>query len=106
MPFVRRNAAGAIDAVFSHSDEAAQEFVQPEAAELSAFLNLTAPAPFSSMDAEFIRVMEDLIDTLISKGLLRLTDLPNEAQQKLLARKDLRRRMGDALDLFGDNDVI
>ena len=106
MPFVRRNAAGEIDAVFSHSNEAGQEFVAPEANELRDFLGTNAPTHFSAMDAEFIRVMEDLIDTLIGKGLLRLTDLPSEAQHKLLARKDLRRRLGSALDLLGDNDVI
>ncbi|PAT00667.1 MAG: hypothetical protein BSR46_01790 [Candidatus Dactylopiibacterium carminicum] len=64
------------------------------------------PDEFSSLDADFIRVMEDLIDALISKGLLRLTDLPPQAQAKLLARKDRRRGLSNALHLLGDKDVI
>lgn len=30
----------------------------------------------SDLDADFIRVLEDLIDALIANGALRLTDLP------------------------------
>jgi len=37
---------------------------------------------FATLDVAFIRVLEDLIDALIKKGVLRLTDLPVEAQQK------------------------
>ena len=35
---------------------------------------------FSQLDADFVRVLEDLIDALIANGTLRLTDLPVQAQ--------------------------
>ena len=35
----------------------------------------------SQLDADFVRVLEDLIDALIANGTLRLTDLPVQAQQ-------------------------
>ena len=69
--------------------------------------SLDVPAAgFNGLDTDFIRVLEDLIDTLIEQGVLRLTDLPAEAQRKLLARKGLRNRLRNSLDLIGQDDVI
>lgn len=59
---------------------------------------------FNHLDYEFIRVVEDLIDVLILKGVLRITDLPPGAQRKLNARKDLRGKLRGALELLdGDH---
>ena len=55
---------------------------------------------FGGLDADFIRVVEDLIDVLITKGVIRITDLPTGAQRKITARKDLRGRLRGALDLL------
>ena len=104
MPYVRRNAEGHIVALFETAEPGADEFLSGTHPELQAFF--AAPDSFNGLDASFIRVMEDLIDVLIEKGVLRLTDLPPEAQRKLLARKDMRRRLHGALDLLGDRDVI
>ena len=59
---------------------------------------------FSQLDADFVRVLEDLIDTLIANGTLRLTDLPPRAQLKLTQRKQQRRRLAEHLDLLDDED--
>jgi len=61
---------------------------------------------FATLDVAFIRVLEDLIDTLIEKGVLRLTDLPEEAQRKLSERKGLRRRLNDDLNLLDDDENV
>lgn len=45
---------------------------------------------FNQMDAELIRVLEDLVHVLIDKGVIALTDLPPSAQVKLLKRKGFR----------------
>lgn len=59
------------------------------------------------MDVEFIRVLEDLIDVLLAKGVINLTDLPPEALGKLNRRRHARQRMRGALDLLpGDDDLI
>ena len=58
----------------------------------------------SQLDADFIRVLEDLIDALVANGTLRLTDLPPEAWDKLNKRKRARARLRDALDLIADDD--
>lgn len=58
----------------------------------------------SELDADFIRVLEDLIDALIANGTLRLTDLPQEALDKLHQRKRARQQLRNPLDLLDDND--
>lgn len=63
-----------------------------------------AAGEFNHLDADFIRVVEDLIDVLIQKGVLRVTDLPAGAQRKLVARKHLRGRLSGALDLLEGHD--
>lgn len=54
-------------------------------------------------DQALIRVVEDLIDTLVAKDLLHFTDLPEAAQAKLLERRTLRRSV-NALNLLQDDD--
>ena len=54
---------------------------------------------FSQLDAEFVRVLEDLIDAMISNGTLRLTDLPVQAQRKLTERKQQRARLSEELEI-------
>ncbi|MBY0266684.1 MAG: hypothetical protein K2W84_09755 [Burkholderiales bacterium] len=58
------------------------------------------------MDARLVRVLEDLVDTLIERNVIRLTDLPEDAQQKLLERKRFRdRSYRDALRLVPDDPM-
>ena len=38
----------------------------------------------------FVRAMEDVLDVLIAKGILTLSDLPEAAQDKINERKTLR----------------
>ena len=58
---------------------------------------------FARLDADFVRVIEDVIDTLIARNVINITDLPDQAQAKLFARKSFRERAGrNALKLFGD----
>ncbi|WP_295646045.1 hypothetical protein [uncultured Methylibium sp.] len=60
---------------------------------------------FNKLDADFVRVIEDLIDVLIARQVIRITDLPAQAQEKLFARKSFRdRRPAQALRLYGGDD--
>ena len=59
---------------------------------------------FASLDAGLVRVLEDLIDALIRRNVICITDLPMEAQLKLFDRKHFREGVRDhALDLFETN---
>jgi len=106
MPFIRRTAQGAIDSLHRR-DEGGAEFLPDDHPEVRAFLGAGAAGHddrFASLDADFIRVIEDVIDTLISKNVINITDLPAEAQTKLFGRKGYRERATkDALKLFGDD---
>lgn len=106
MPFIRLTSEGKIAALLAAPEPGAEDYLPATHPDVCAFLGHALPHNFSGLDAEFIRVMEDLIDVLTDKNLLRITDLPAEAQRKLLARKDMRKRMKGALDLIGDDDII
>ncbi|MDO8248386.1 MAG: hypothetical protein Q7T78_01525 [Rhodoferax sp.] len=75
--------------------------------EVQQFLTSSVATPaFNAADADFVRVIEDLIDTLIMKNVIRHTDLPAAAQRKLMLRKGLRNRIQGALNLLGDDERI
>lgn len=61
---------------------------------------------FSALDEDFIRVLEDLIDALLANGVLRVTDLPPQAMEKLNRRKKVRERLRDSLDLIPEDDGL
>lgn len=103
MPYVQRDATGAIASLHRQVNDAAPEFLPDEHPEVQAFVGRDA---FARLDADFVRVLEDVIDTLISKNVVNITDLPAEAQVKLFSRKSFReRRSGNSLRLFGDGDL-
>lgn len=107
MPYVRRSPDGQISALFANTEAGAEEYLPGNHPEVLSFLEFRSGGQsFTVLDTDFVRVTEDLIDVLIDKGVLRLTDLPSQAQRKLLTRKGLRRRLGEALDLFGEDGVI
>lgn len=51
-------------------------------------------------DTSLVRVLEDLIDVLITRGVIQFTDLPAAAQAKLLERRETRASMADRLNLI------
>ncbi len=106
MPYVRRRADGRIDSLHRQAVEGG-EFLPDEHADVQAFVG-NDPASrddFSKLDADFVRVIEDVIDTLIVKNIINITDLPEQAQAKLFARKSFRERVSkSALRLFEPTD--
>lgn len=57
-------------------------------------------------DLEFVRVLEDLISTLIEKRVILLTDLPVAAQRKLSARTGLRDRLTSLESIVAEADDV
>ncbi len=106
MPYVKRDAEGRIAAVAKTPADGYSE-VACGAPELQTFMREMGMEPNSlaESDMRLVRVLEDLIDLLISRDLIRFTDLPRPAQEKLLERRSLRQSMG-ALDLLGSGDEI
>jgi hypothetical protein len=106
MPYVRRNLSGLIDSLH-RQPQAGDEFLADDHPDVQAFVGNAGGSAhggnreFDRLDADFVRVLEDVIDTLIVKNVLNITDLPEQAQAKLLARKSFRERVSKStLQLF------
>lgn len=59
-------------------------------AEVASQLQAEKMADLTTTDKDMARIGEDLIDVLITKGVIQITDLPQNAQDKLAYRKTLR----------------
>lgn len=105
MLFVTRNTGGLIESLHS-TPVAGGEALPADHPDVLSFLERQGAGQhaFSSLDAGLVRVLEDLIDVLISRNLIRITDLPPEAQQKLFERKRFRERARTALKLIPDGN--
>jgi len=62
------------------------------------------PNSLDQTDIALARVLEDLIDVLITRGHIQFTDLPEAAQAKLLERRQTRASLGHRLDLLSDDN--
>lgn len=103
MPFVQRDSTGKVIAIFAEAGTTHAEHLPAGHPDLAS---LAGSDEFTRLDADLIRVIEDVVDVLIDRGLLRLTDLPADAQRKLLTRKGARARLKQGLNLLGSDDVI
>jgi hypothetical protein len=110
MPFVSRDANGAISGVFSEPAPDAQERLDIDDAELRRYLedgdSQEPQDALAASDREMARIVEDLIELLIAKNLVNFTDFPPDAQKKMLRRRSLRRNLSKLRDLIGDDDDL
>lgn len=108
MPFVYRDANGNIQAVYEQPVEGGEEVAADDPG-LKDFVQRNLPAAtlqddFIQSDLALARVMEDLIEILIDKKVIMFTDFPEGAQQKLRARRGLRKEFSYVEDLFVTDD--
>lgn len=103
--YVKRDAKGEVVQVSKEATEQCKEYLTPGSTELVAFFKdeQDEAAKLRESDMEFVRVLEDVITLLMDKGILRFTDLPEKAQEKLLDRQSLRTRV-NAVGLMHDDD--
>jgi hypothetical protein len=111
--YARKNTDGRIVAISNDPDgyaDPAWSILPNDAPEVLDFIEeLTGQEgsgdALRDSDLSFVRVLEDVIDLLVERGVIRFTDLPLAAQTKLLQRRDCRmQRQG--LQLFGGEDLI
>ena len=103
MPYVRRDDLGVIQSLHRLAEAQASEWVPDDDLQVQAFLGPRPASGFQQLDADFIRVLEDLIDVLVQRRVINMTDLPAAARDKLSARRDHRRPTAlSALQLLGD----
>ncbi len=99
--YIARAKDGSVASVSLVSDDRHDEPLSGNSPELTEFYRQTygEEARFVESDLALVRVLEDLIEVLIDKDVLRFTDLPAAAQKKLVERRSIR-----GLTLFSDSD--
>ncbi len=117
MLYARRNADGRIEAIFREKPRGRSEPLAADHPDVLAFLSAAggnsggtspdrpAEGPpggnkWANDDLAMVRVVEDLIDVLIQKNLITLTDLPLPAQRKLMSRHGKRDDWGYIARLY------
>ena len=111
MLYIERNSDGTISAIHQSPTENATEQKSLMDEEVIAFLSKESDMDswvqlLSLSDVSIIRVIEDLIDVLVRKNVIMLTDLPEEARAKLGTRKDVRRRMQEVGPDLTVDDIL
>lgn len=111
MAYVKRDDQGNIIEAFDAAQNGAEEYLSIESTELIAFLKQSddpkaACAALSVSDLSLVRVLEDLIHTLIDKEVILFTDLPPAAREKLANREKIRGQLNDLDNLMGDDQGI
>jgi hypothetical protein len=109
--FVRRNGRGEIVAASKVYAAEITEELPDNSPELAAFVGKALHRPkeltaFQSSDLDMVRVVEDLIELLMGKGVITFTDFPDAVQRKLLGRQVLRRTVRDLNLLDEDDETI
>lgn len=105
MIFIRRNTDGEINEI-DFSPGPNLEEISLFDPELKTFLENSPHSEaliktvLDTLDMDMVRVIEDLVDVLIAKDLIRFTDLPDAVQNKLLFKKSIRQSLQE------DQDVI
>lgn len=94
MLYVARDEAGRICEMHPMPIGDAQEALTADNVEVLQFIHERwRENELTQLDREFVRVIEDTIELLISKEIIMFTDLPPKVQEKLLRRKEVRERL-------------
>ncbi len=109
MLHIERDSDGAITAIHQAQTNNTTEQKTLMDEEIIAFLGKdgvldTWVQLLSISDVSIIRVLEDLIEVLVKKNIIMLTDLPEEARNKLKERKKVRNKIES--DSFIVNNII
>lgn len=112
MPYICRDDAGKITGVFDHAEVGASEEVPRDDPELLRFLadqGLSSPEDIrqllSESDLRMVRLVDDLIDLLIDKGVIKFTDLPPAAGEKYLQRQVARKQLQGSF-VVDEKDIL
>jgi len=75
--------------IYTVDDDAEIDITKPFSKQFS-LVRLNTVKALEETDKKIIRIIEDIFDILVSKGLIQETDLTEPAREKLQLRKSLR----------------
>lgn len=109
MVYVQRDADGRLLRVEHDPFEDMTETLAVESEELHKWIATQEEvrerlASLKDSDLELVRVLEDVVTALVTKGVIRYTDLPEAAQRKLDQRAVTRAEIEGLSGLLGDDD--
>lgn len=108
MFYVQRNAQGQLIRVEAAVFALATDTLPADHHEIQAWYANEAVEhslqQLKQSDLDMIRVLDDLIQVLTSKGVIRVTDLPPAAQAKLIDRSHAREALGGLSQLIDDDE--
>lgn len=108
MFYVQRDAQGQLVRVEAAAYAEATETLPSDHHEIQAWyaneVMETSLKQLKQSDLEMIRVLDDLIQVLASKGVIRITDLPAAAQAKLMDRTQTREALGGLSHLIDEDE--
>ena len=106
MFYIKRNANGEIIMLSKEPTAECSEAIAQNSPEVLPFLadQPESSANFIASDLAFVRVVEDILEVLLDKGIITFTDLPEAAQAKVMERKSLRSK--NDVGLLSDDDTI
>ncbi|MCL5272029.1 MAG: hypothetical protein M1486_01695, partial [Gammaproteobacteria bacterium] len=76
----------------------------PEVVEFLIHCDKDFQLKFVQSDLQLIRVLEDVIDILMDKNIITITDFPQPVIDKLLARQSFRKRYAGAAGMEYNED--
>lgn len=106
MAYILKNAQGEVVAASAKdSPGVGWEFVEDNAKIYLDYLEsaLMKSNSFRESDIQLARVLEDLINLMIERNLIRFTDFPEAAQRRLNQRQSMR-VSSQLSDLLGDTE--
>lgn len=109
MVYVQRDEEGRLLRVEHGPFEGMTETLAVESDELESWLTTREEVKerltsLKESDLELVRVLEDVVSVLVAKGLIRYTDLPEAARQKLDQRAVTRAQIEGLSGLLGDDE--
>lgn len=106
MLYIKRNAQGEIVMLSKEPSSECNDTITEDSPEVFAFLaeQTGQSAQFIASDLAFVRVVEDMLEVLLEKGVLSFTDLPPAAQSKVMERKSLRAK--NDINLISDDGGV
>lgn len=107
MPYIKRDEQGRIVMIDLEPGEGLLEVSanSPEMIEFMKGMGMEQGS-LQQSDMRLVRVLEDLVDLLIARDVIRFTDLPQAAQEKLLERRSMRQSLGALNLLSGSNEIV
>lgn len=96
--YARRNDDGEIIGISEIPQDPDDLPISPDDPALKQFL--------SESDTSMARVVEDVVDLLIEKNLIRFTDLPESARLKMLERRNIRSAISENYLLLDEDNIL